>query len=101
MQDFIASLVGLLLIEPLETHLAEKLRAARAPQAVIAEVAACARDAAPIAAERVVADPWWGVQTVVRVWVGTASPDAVLVEAVPRCRSAVEAARPFLTAREA
>lgn len=101
MQDFIASLVSLLLIEPLESRLAEKLQGARAPQAVVTEVVTCARNAAPIVAGRITGDPWWGVQTLVRVWIGTSSPDAVLVEVAPRCRSAVDAARPFLTGREA
>ena len=101
MQDFIASLVGLLLIEPLEARLTEKLQAARAPQAVVTQLVACARDAAPVVADRIAAAPWWGVQTIARVWIGSASSEATLVEVVPRCRSAVEAARPFLTGREA
>lgn len=101
MQDLIALLVGMLLIEPLESRLAEKFQSARAPQAVVTEVVICARNAAPIVADRVTGDPWWGVQKAMDVWIGKASPDAILVEVAPACRSAVETARPFITGREA
>ena len=48
MQDLIAALVSFFLIEPLQAEMADKLAAARAPQAIVAEVTACARDAAPL-----------------------------------------------------
>ena len=101
MQDFIAALVSFFLIEPLQAQMADKLAAARAPQAVIAEVAACARTAAPIIVERATANPWWAASNAFGVWTGTARPEALLVEAAPGCAGAVEAARPFLTGREA
>jgi hypothetical protein len=100
MQNIIASIVSLLLTGPLEARIADKLQVARAPQAVIAQVTACARQAAPVVADRVIADPWWGVQTVARVWLGSASAEAVLVEAVPGCGPAVATARPFLTGNQ-
>lgn len=101
MQDTFAHLVSFLLISPLEAHLAEKLKAARAPQAIVMQVQACAKAAAPALLDRATADPLWAARTAVTVWIGSASPELVLVEAVPTCRAAVEAARPFLTGREA
>ena len=101
MQDFIAPFIRLLLVEPIEERLAEALEAARAPQAVIVGLADCAKDAVPILTERALADPWWGVQVTFRLWTGTASADVILVEAVPRCGPAAEAARPYLSGGDA
>ena len=96
MNDLIAALVSLLLTGPLQSTMEEKLAAARAPQAVVSQVSACASTAAPVVVERVLGDPWWAVTTVVRVWTGLADPEAVLLDAAPACRPAIEAARPFL-----
>ncbi len=101
MQDLIAALVSFFLIEPLQTKMADKLAAARAPQAVLTEVTACARAAGPVIVERVTGDPWWGVSTTVQVWLGSATPETILADASPTCRPAIEAARPFLTGRGA
>ena len=101
MQDFIAALVSFLLIEPLQAEMAAKLAAARAPQAVAAEVTACARDAAPLFVERATSDPWWAVSSGFQVWIGTARPETLLAEAAPSCDGAIRAARPFLTGDEA
>jgi hypothetical protein len=101
MQDIIAWLVSLLVLEPLEGRLAEKLQAARVPEAVVAQVQDCTRTAAPVIANRIMTDPFWGVQTAVRVWIGTTSPDVVLGDAVPACQPVIEAAQPFLRGRAA
>jgi hypothetical protein len=101
MQDLIAFFIRLFLVEPLEERLTKALEAARAPQAVIIGIGACVEDAVPILTERVLADPWWGLQVTSRVWIGTASADAILVEAVPRCRPAAEAARQHLSENDA
>jgi hypothetical protein len=96
MQDFMAAVISVLLIDPLQDAMAERLAAARVPKAVVAEVEACARTATPVVVERVAGDPWWGATTALRVWTGSATPEAVLLEVAPDCRSAVAAARPFL-----
>lgn len=101
MQDIIAWLVSLFVLQPLEARLAEKLQAARVPQAIVAQVQDCTRTAAPVIVDRIMTDPLWGVQTAVSVWIGTTSPDVVLADAVPVCRPVVEAAQPFLRGREA
>ena len=101
MQDFIATLVSLFLVEPFQNDMRERLAVARAPREVAQQVAQCGRVATPVLAERVIADPWWGATTVVRVWAGAITAEAVLAEAVPACGPAVRAVRPFLDGREA
>src|SRR5215213_7673595 len=99
MQDLIAALISFFLIEPLQAQVADKLAAARAPQAVLAAVAACARAARPVIVDRATSDPAWAVSSVVQVWIGSASPETILADAAPACRPAIEAARPFLAGR--
>ncbi len=101
MQDFIATLVSLFLVEPFQNEMRERLAAARVPREVAQQVAQCGRVATPVLADRVMADPWWGATTVVRVWAGATTAEAVLAETVPACGPAVRAVRPFLEDREA
>ena len=97
MYDLIALLVSLILMQPLQAGIEERLEAARAPQAVVQQVAQCAAAATPASVDRAWSDPWWAVTTVVGVWVGTASSESVLSEAAPApCGPAIAAARPFL-----
>ena len=101
LQDLIATLVSVLLLQPLEAEVKEKLEGARVPQAVVTEVLSCARAAAPIVVQRAASDPVWAMSSVVRVWLGTARPEALLLEAAPGCGPAVAGARPFLAGRSA
>jgi hypothetical protein len=95
-QDIILSLVSFFVVEPLQTELADKLAAARAPQAIVSQVSQCAREATPVLADRVMLDPTWGVTETLKIWTGMTSPEAVLGDAAPSCAAAVQAARPFL-----
>nr|AGS49884.1 long-chain-fatty-acid--CoA ligase [uncultured bacterium esnapd21] len=97
MQDFIAALVSFFLIEPLQAEMADKLAAARAPQAIVAEVASCARTATPLILARATSEPWWAASTAFGLWFGTTRPEGLLVEVAPGCAGAVQAARPFLS----
>jgi len=101
MHDLIAALVSFFLIEPLQAELADKLAAARAPDAVVADLVTCARAATPLLVDRTTSDPWWAASSAFGLWTGTARPEALLVEAAPGCASAVQAARPFLSGDEA
>jgi hypothetical protein len=94
--DILAFLVATFLLWPLQSGLESRLAAARAPAAVVQQVEACAGVAVPALVERATADPWWAVSTGLRAWIGTASPEAVLRDAVPGCAPAMAAARPFL-----
>ena len=96
MQDFIATLVSLFFVEPFQAEMRDKLAAARVPREVTQQVIQCGRVATPVLTGRVMADPWWGATTVVRVWAGATTADAVLQETVPACGPALTAVRPFL-----
>lgn len=96
MQDIIGWLVGLFVIDPLQAELARRLTAARAPQAVIGEVRACLEAATPVVSDRLTSDPVWFLDIAFRAWTGLERPDILVVRAVPACRPALEAARPFL-----
>jgi hypothetical protein len=93
MQDLIATLVALFLIEPMQAEIGENLDAARVSQAVVAEVTGCARTAAPVIVERAASDPWWAASSAMRLWAGWVPPETVLVEAAPGCAAALESAR--------
>jgi hypothetical protein len=99
LHDVIAALVSFLLIEPLQAEMAEKLGAARVPQAAIADVTSCAGAATPAIVSRAASDPWWAVSSAVGLWIGSASPEALLADAAPGCASALKAARPLAPAR--
>jgi hypothetical protein len=101
MQDFIAALVSFFLIEPLQAEMADKLAAARAPQAIVTDVASCARTATPLILARATSEPWWAASTAFGLWIGTTRPEGLLVEAAPGCAGAVQAARPFLRENDA
>jgi hypothetical protein len=46
--------------------------------------------------ERISGDPWWGAATVVRLWLGTTSYEAVLGDQVPACEPVLRSAQPYL-----
>lgn len=94
--DFIAFLVATFLLSPLQATMEETLAAAGAPAAIVRQVEGCATGALPALAERAVAEPVWALRTAFGAWIGTTSPEAVLREASPECRTALAAARPFL-----
>jgi hypothetical protein len=96
LQDTMVWLFNLFVVEPAQAELTERLATARAPQAVVRQVVACATAAGPVLAERAAADLGWATTTVVRVWTGSVAPEAVLRDAVPACGSALDAAKPFL-----
>jgi hypothetical protein len=89
-------LLAMFVIDPVMAEFNGRLREARAPQAVIEQVQACAT-AAPLAlAERAAGDVWWGVSTVFSVAIGMTDPKAVIAQATPGCAAAVAAVRPLL-----
>jgi hypothetical protein len=100
MMNMLTALISMLVVEPLQADLADKLRSASAPQAVVTDLSNCARAAAPAMIERATADPWWAASAAIGIWIGTARPGELLVEAAPNCAPAVTAARPFLAKGE-
>lgn len=93
-------LIATFVIDPAMAGVGERLREARAPQAVIEQVSSCALTAPGALAERAAGDWWWGASTLFGVAVGMADPATVIASATPGCASAVNAMRPWLRAGE-
>jgi hypothetical protein len=91
-QEFIATLIGFFLLDPLQSELAEKLRG-RAPREVISQVTTCARESLPAIISKASGDPWWAATSVLRVWIGTDRPERILLEAAPRCAEIIAEVR--------
>ena len=95
-ETILAWLVSVFLVGPLQDGMADRLAEARAPTAIVEQVARCATSAAPALATRAGDDPWWAVSTAIGAWTGSVTPEAVLRDAAPGCAQAFAAARPFL-----
>jgi hypothetical protein len=94
--DFIAWLVAVFIINPVQAEVNQTLERVGAPQQVIADMRACAAVAPAALLDKATGDLWWTATTVTLVGTGMKAPDTVLVEVVPSCAPAVAAARPFL-----
>jgi hypothetical protein len=99
-QDILAFVINLLVVDPLQGEMNKRLAEVRAPQAVIADVRACAEGSLPRLAERAMAEPVWMVTTALDVWTGRAAPEDVLSTS-PQCESAIKTARAYLESRGA
>jgi hypothetical protein len=99
-QDILAFFISLLVVDPLQAEISKRLAEVRAPQAIIADVRACAQDSLPRLAERAMAEPIWAATTALNVWIGRAAPEDVLSTS-PQCESAIKAARAYVGSRGA
>lgn len=99
-QDILAFFINLLVVDPLQEEMSRRLADVRAPQAIIADVRACAEGSLPALADRAIAEPVWAVATVINVWTGRAAPEEVL-RASPQCEAAIMSARTYLESRGA
>jgi hypothetical protein len=99
-QEFLASLVGLLIVDPLQAEMSERLAQVRAPQAVIADVRTCAEASLPGLAERAMAESLWVVSTALNVWTGQTASETILGN-TPQCEAALKPARVYLESRGA
>jgi hypothetical protein len=100
-QEILSFLVSLLIVDPLQAEMSERLAQVRAPQAVIAEVRACAEASLPRLADRAMAEPMWVVSAALNVWTGQTAPEDILGSTTPQCASALKAARLYLESRGA
>jgi hypothetical protein len=98
MTSILFALVSFILLQPIERAITDQLARAEAPRAVVEQVVACTRQAAPAALDRVSEDPVWAVSTVLGLWWGDEDAGSVLAEVAPACDAALQAARPFLRA---
>ncbi len=97
MQDIILALISFFLVDPFQAEMNERIAAANVPAEIVQQVGECAGVAAPALVERVSNDPWWGVTSVVWVWVGASTAESVVAEAVPACQPALTAVQPYLS----
>jgi hypothetical protein len=95
-RDFVLNIFSFLIIEPFQAEFNQKLRDVQAPAAVVEQVQGCARAAAPLLTDKALGDWWWAGTTAVYVATGMQSPERILVELVPSCAPALDAAKPFL-----
>jgi hypothetical protein len=101
LQDLFAFLVGVLIVDPLQAEMNERLAQIRAPQAVIAEMRSCAEASLPPLANRALAEPGWAIATTLNVWTGRTAPEEVLGGTSAQCNAAIKAARVYLESRGA
>ncbi|HEV2564666.1 MAG TPA: hypothetical protein VGU19_06245 [Microvirga sp.] len=101
LQELLSAVVSVLIVDPLQAKMSERLAQIRAPQAVIADVRSCAESSLPKLAERAMAEPLWVVTTTLDVWIGRTAPEAILGGTSAQCDAAVEAARVYLESRGA
>jgi hypothetical protein len=101
LQELLATLVSVLIVDPLQAEMSERLAQIRAPQAVIVDMRTCAESSLPKLADRAMADPLWVVTTTLDVWTGNTAPEDVLGGTSTQCDAAVKAARVYLESRGA
>lgn len=101
LQELLSAVVSVLIVDPLQAEMSERLAQIRAPQAVIADVRSCAESSLPKLAERAMAEPLWAVTTTLDVWIGRTAPEAILGGTSAQCDAAVKAARVYLESRGA
>lgn len=97
MQAIIATLISLLLIDPLESALAKRLAADGIPNAAVKTVVACGRSALPTIISRSISEPIWAATQVLRVWTDSVQADKILSEIAPQCAGVIDAARGVVT----
>jgi hypothetical protein len=101
LHEILVSLVSLLIVDPLQAEMNERLAQIRAPQAIIADMRACAEDSLPQLAGRAIAEPIWVVTTTLNVWTGRIVPEEILGGTSAQCDAAIKAARAYLESRGA
>lgn len=101
LQELLSAVVSVLIVDPLQAEMSERLAQIRAPQAVIADMRACAQSSLPTLADRAMAEPLWVVTTTFDVWTGRTAPEEVLGGTSAQCDAAVKAARVYLESRGA
>lgn len=101
LQELLATIVSVLIVDPLQGEMNERLAQIRAPQAVIADMRSCAEASLPKLADRAMAEPLWVVTTALNVWTGRSAPEDVLGGTSAQCDTAIKAARVYLESRGA
>jgi hypothetical protein len=95
-QELFHWLLMTFVLEPIQAEIDTTLRAANAAPAIIQQAQACVTEAAPALVRRAGDDWVWGARTMIGVATGLTEPTAVVAEASPGCRAAMQAVRPLL-----
>lgn len=95
-RDLFVFVLNIFVLEPFQAEISQRLGRLGAPPAVVREVMSCASAAQPVLVERFSNDPFWAAGTVLRLWLGTRTYQAVLRDEVPACGPALSAAQPYL-----
>lgn len=90
LQDIIAALISIFLIEPLQANITERLAEAGFSAQAAGRVASCFSDAAPGILDRAGNDPAWAIGHAVGYWTGVSTVDDILNDAAPNCLIALE-----------
>jgi hypothetical protein len=99
--DILAFIINLLIVDPLQSEISQRLSDARAPQALIADVRTCAEASMPRLADRAMNDPAWVVTTGLDVWLGRSTPESLLGSMSPQCSTTINSAKAYFTGRGA
>lgn len=99
--DLFAWLLTTFVIGPVQADIADRIKAAEAPAAIVQQLKACMVNGAPTLIDRAASDPWWGITTTISVAAGFTNAEAIVAGASPECAAAVSAVRPFLEGPEA
>jgi hypothetical protein len=90
LQDIIAALISIFLIEPLQANIAERFAEAGFSAQAAGEVASCFSDAAPGILDRAGSDPAWAIGHAFGYWTGVSTIDGILSDAAPTCLAALD-----------
>jgi hypothetical protein len=91
MQEFFIALISFLLIEPVQSAMAERF--GDVSPAMAASVTTCLRDAAPVLVQQSWDDPWQAATHVLGIWSGVTPPEDILAGTTASCAETVEALR--------
>ena len=91
MQEFFVALISLLLIDPLQSAMAERFGNVSHKQ--VASVAHCVREATPVLIQQAYDAPWNTATQVVGVWSGMTPPEEILVKTTTGCAETISALR--------
>lgn len=91
MQEFLIALISFLLIEPVQSAMAERF--GDVSPAMAASVTTCLRDAAPVLVQQSLDDPWQAATHVLGIWSGMTPPEDILAATTTGCADTVEALR--------
>lgn len=92
-----AHTMRLLVLDPLETHVTDRLIEAKAPVEIIVQMRDCLAAEVPALAARATGDPVWAGSLALQHWVWGSSTAEMVATAAPGCSKPMEAAAQHLT----